>query len=156
MIGAVKAQYLAAPSATLHVSELGTIETLVLVKIWRVYDLKNTLQKDNPLSHEKSFTKRFEVLSECSPLDPKPLARIKETLRRNISKYLTCLRFPSIPLTSNTAERSLRHLVIKRKISFGSASKKGAETLSVLLSVLLSLYRKDPISYFERYGEMRV
>jgi hypothetical protein len=120
------------------------------------YDLKKTLLTDNPLSHHSSFTKRFEALSSPSSLDPKPLTRIKETLRRNISKYLTCLTFPTIPLTNNTAERSLRHLVIKRKISFGSASQRGAETFSILLSVLLSLYRRDPASYFERYAKMRV
>lgn len=119
------------------------------------YDLKNILQKDYPLSSKDSFVSRFQVLTNKSPLDPKPLARIKATLSKNIPKYLTCLSYPSIPLTNNEAERSLRHLVIKRKISFGSASKKGAETLSILLSVLLSLYRRDPILYFKKYGEMR-
>lgn len=118
-------------------------------------DLKDTLRKDNPLFHKDSFIGRFQVLAKESSLDPKPLARIKATLLKNISKYLTCLSYPSIPLTNNEAERSLRHLVIKRKISFGSASKKGAENLSILLSVLLSLYRMDPTSYFQKYGEMR-
>lgn len=119
-------------------------------------DLKDILQRDDPLSHEGSFISRLQALAHKSSLDPKPLARIKATLSKNISKYLTCLSYPSIPLTNNEAERSLRHLVIKRKISFGSASKKGAETLSILLSVLFSLYRKDLTSYFKKYGEMRV
>lgn len=118
-------------------------------------DLKDSLQKNDPLLHKDSFVSRFQALADKSSLDPKPLARIKATLSKNISKYLTCLSFPGIPLTNNEAERSLRHLVIKRKISFGSASKKGAETLSILLSVLLSLYRKDPILYFEKYRELR-
>ncbi|MBI5401108.1 MAG: transposase [Candidatus Yonathbacteria bacterium] len=30
-------------------------------------------------------------------------------------KYLTCLSDSRIPLTNNQAERSLRHLVLKRK-----------------------------------------
>lgn len=118
-------------------------------------DLKDILQKNNPLSHKESFVSRFQALAHKSSLDPKPLARIKATLLKNIYKYLTCLSYPLIPLTNNEAERSLRHLVIKRKISFGSASKKGAETLSILLSVLLSLYRKDPMSYFEKYRGLR-
>lgn len=120
------------------------------------YDLKNTLQKNNPLLHKPSFMSRFEDLSISSPLDPKPLTRIKKTLSKNILKYLTCLMFPSIPLTNNEAERSLRHVVLKRKISFGSVSKKGAEALSILLSVLVSLWRKDPSGYFAKYKEVRV
>lgn len=118
-------------------------------------DLKDTLRNNYPLSNKDSFVNRFKALAHKSSLDPKPLARIKATLSKNIFKYLTCLSYPSIPLTNNEAERSLRHLVIKRKISFGSASKKGAEILSILLSVLFSLYRKDPTSYFHKYGEMR-
>lgn len=120
------------------------------------YDLKCTLQKDNPLSHQASFTKRFTKLASPSVSDPKPLARIKATLQKNICKYLTCLSCPSVPLTNNEAERSLRHLVLKRKISFGSTSRKGAEILSILLSVLLSMWRKDPNSYFSNYAKLRV
>lgn len=120
------------------------------------YDLKITLQQSQPLLEKTSFVGRFEKLASPSKPDPKPLARIKATLWRNISKYLTCLSYPKIPLTNNEAERSLRHLVIKRRISFGSTSRRGAETLSILFSVLLSTWRKNPASYFSTYAKMRV
>lgn len=119
------------------------------------HDLKVALQQSRPLSRRTSFISRFEKLASPSKPDPKPLARIKATLWRNISKYLTCLSYPKIPLTNNEAERSLRHLVIKRRISFGSTSKRGADTLSILFSVLLSAWRKEPASYFSTYARMR-
>jgi len=41
-----------------------------------------------------------------------------------------------IPADNNKAERELRPTVIARKISFGSQSKKGAETRSILMTIL--------------------
>lgn len=72
-------------------------------------------------------------------------------LRGNIQKYLTCLEDPRIPLTNNQAERSLRHLVLKRKISFGSLTKKTADNLAVLSSVILSLRQRYQSNFFREY-----
>ena len=109
----------------------------------------------DPQAHRTHLTKRFQVVSAVHAHDPVPAVRLKTTLRKNIEKYLTCLSFPAIALTNNSAERSLRHVVLKRKNSFGCKSECGAETLGTLLSVLLSLHRKDPGTYFERYLELR-
>ena len=54
-------------------------------------------------------------------------------------------------MTNNQAERSLRHLVLKRKISFGSLTKRTAENLAVLLSVLMSLRQRYPSNFFGEY-----
>ena len=62
------------------------------------------------------FTQRLITLSTLRSHDSKKMIRIKTTLRKNIAKYLTCLYDKTIPLTNNQAERSLRHLVLKRKI----------------------------------------
>ncbi|MBI5401059.1 MAG: transposase, partial [Candidatus Yonathbacteria bacterium] len=56
-----------------------------------------------------------------------------------------------IPLTNNQAERTLRHLVLKRKISFGSLTKRKADNLSVLLSVLMSLKQRHQAGFFGEY-----
>ena len=82
-----------------------------------------------------TLTKRLTNVATSTPLDPAPVTRLKTTLLRNIPKYFTCLLFPTITLTNNAAERSLRHLVLKRKISFGVQSHKGAEMMSTLFSV---------------------
>jgi transposase len=97
------------------------------------------------------FAERLARLSTIRPNDPKKLIRIKTTLAKNIPNYLTCLSDPEIPLTNNQAERSLRHLVLKRKISFGSLTKRTAEHLAILLSVLLSLKQRYQSGFFMEY-----
>lgn len=97
----------------------------------------------------------FDELSESHSLDPTPLSKIKESLRKNKDKYFTFFKHPGIPIDNNKAERALRHLVIKRKISFGSKTQRGAETTSVLASVILSLKWNNPGNWFERYLELK-
>jgi hypothetical protein len=47
-----------------------------------------------------------------------------------------------VPADNNRAERELRPLVIARKVSFGSSSEAGAETRSILMSVLHTLNKR--------------
>ena len=51
---------------------------------------------------------------------------------------------PRIPAENNRAERELRPLVIARKLSFGSQSDAGVQTREVLMSVLLTLKKRNP------------
>jgi hypothetical protein len=97
------------------------------------------------------FQSIFEEISTAHSLDPTPLLRIKKSLRKNIKHYFTFLDHPGIPIDNNKAERALRHLVIKRKISFGSKTQKGAETTSILASVILSLKWNNPQNWFKSY-----
>ncbi len=100
------------------------------------------------------YTKRLEQLATITSKDCKKMIRIKTTLLKNIPLYLTCLGNPLIPLTNNQSERSLRHLVLKRKISFGSLCKRTAENLAILLSVLMSRKVKNPQTYFTDWVEV--
>jgi transposase len=53
-----------------------------------------------------------------------------------------------VPADNNRAERDLRPTVIARKVSFGSSSDAGAETRSILMSVLHTLNKgrgKEPL-----------
>jgi FtsZ-binding cell division protein ZapB len=97
------------------------------------------------------FQNLFNQLSESNVLDPTPLGRIKKSLRKNTEQYFTFLKYPGIPVDNNKAERSLRHLVIKRKISLGSKTQKGAETTSILASVIMSLKWNNPQDWFQEY-----
>jgi len=72
---------------------------------------------------------------------------------KKIDKYFVCIIKPNIPTTNNKAERSLRHLVIKRKKSFGSKTPKGAEIISVLYSVVMSLWWRSKKDFFRAYSE---
>lgn len=99
----------------------------------------------------QELSRSLSVLTVSKATEPKKLLRFKTTLIKNIPKYLTCLSDPRIPLTNNQAERGLRHLVLKRKISLGSLNKKTAETLAVLLSVIMSLRQRYQSNFFNEY-----
>jgi transposase len=100
---------------------------------------------------KRTFQREFNRTAAYHALDPTPLSKIKEALRRNKDAYFTFLDHPNIPIDNNKAERSLRHLVIKRKISFGSNTQRGADTTAILASVILSLKWNNPAHWFEKY-----
>ncbi|MEK7137098.1 MAG: transposase [Patescibacteria group bacterium] len=54
-------------------------------------------------------------------------------------------------MTNNKAERSIRPLVVKRKLSFGSRTQKGADVMSVLLSVCLTTWWRKPRNFYAAY-----
>ncbi len=119
-----------------------------------VYEkLKRTLEtKFEYENTRKYFLRKLTELSKPNSDDLSKMKTIKESLFKNKEKYLTCLRFPGIvPPDNNKAERGLRHLVIKRKISCGSKTDKGAETSSILTSVLLSLKWMNPNNFIKKY-----
>jgi DNA repair exonuclease SbcCD ATPase subunit len=131
------------------------------------YRAFNELYKDcqslweNKTISDEDRAKRILLLKECfdavaksNDKDPPQLKTYKDSLRHNKECYFVCQSYPGIiPLDNNKAERSLRHLVIKRKTSFGSKTQKGADVLSVIYSVALSLYWRDPNNYFKAYRE---
>lgn len=111
------------------------------------------IRDNRRIETREEFKKRLFDFSEIKSEDPAKMIRLKTTLRKNIPNYLTCLKDPNIPMTNNQAERALRHLVLKRKISFGSFGKRTAENLAVLLSVMLSLKQKFGKNFFQEYLE---
>lgn len=114
-----------------------------------------SLGNESPPYFKKKFQALFERITESHSLDPTPLSKIKESLRKNKEKYFTFLKYPNIPLDNNKAERALRHLVIKRKISFGSKTQRGAETTGILASVIMSLKWNNPDSWFKQYLSLK-
>ena len=120
-------------------------EYQTLCKIYA--DVKNNCILEN----YATFSRRLTQFSNIDSLDSKKAVRLKTTLVKNIPNYLTCLQDPRIPMTNNQAERSLRHLVLKRKISFGSLTKKTADNLAILLSVLMSLRQRHQGNFFGEY-----
>ena len=104
--------------------------------------IERALVSESPAAFFAPLREKLHALAVASPLDPAKLVRIRNHLRERPEQYLTCLLHPGVAADNNAAERSLRHLVLKRKISFGSFSKDTAETLAVLLSVLLSSRRR--------------
>ena len=78
-----------------------------------------------------------------------------EALRKRLSGpeqelLFTCFRRPGVPPTNNQAERSLRALVIMRKVVQGTRPDKGLENHSVLRSLFETARRqgKKPHEFF--------
>jgi len=74
-----------------------------------------------------------------------------ETLRKYLAgpeqkSLFTFLRIPGVPPTNNLAEQAQRHMVIFRKLSFGTRSDSGLETHSILPSLVQTARRQgvDP------------
>ena len=70
-----------------------------------------------------------------------------ETLRKRVmvkdwDKLFTFLRVKGVEPTNNLSERSVRFLVIMRKICFGTRSAAGSESHSVLPSLLQTARRQ--------------
>ncbi|MBI5412281.1 transposase [Candidatus Peregrinibacteria bacterium] len=98
------------------------------------------------------FAAEINTLMMPDSVDSQMLEKLKKTFLDNREKYLTCLRISGVPMTNNKAERSVRHIVIKRLLSFGSRSQKGAQAMETILSVLLTLWWSKPADYL---GELR-
>ena len=71
--------------------------------------------------------------------------------KRDGKNLFTFLEVPGMPPTNNHAEQSLRLPVIFRKITFGSQSLHGAQSLAVNLSLASTAKRqgKDPLALFK-------
>lgn len=116
--------------------------------------LAGEYQKEYWLQKRDEYIKRLQELAIQTPDDPQKLKAIKQSLLDNAEKYFTCLLEPGIPADNNKAERGLRHIVLKRKISYGSKSQKGADTMSILCSTLLSAWWNKPQNFFAAYNQM--
>ena len=101
---------------------------------------------DIPWNKAAKIQKRFvmELNTVCKQrLCFKPAETLRSYLAGPEQKFLfTFLRRPGVPPTNNHAEQSLRHLVIFRKICFGSRSESGLKTHSILPSLVQTARRQ--------------
>ncbi|MBU2578886.1 transposase, partial [Patescibacteria group bacterium] len=79
------------------------------------------------------------------------LANLMEKYKKEL---FTCVVCKGVAPTNNKAEQKLRHLVLKRKNSFGTKSEKGNKILSINLSIILpaigkteTIFLKNSMSY---------
>ena len=108
-------------------------------------DIETARHSSSPRPSYGALFGRLTAFAVEHPCDPAKLIRIKRQVSERTANYLTCLLHPSVASDNNAAERSLRHLVLKRKISFGSLNEKTAETLAILCSILLSYKRQGTL-----------
>ena len=78
------------------------------------------------------------LLALCQPFLDDPLAtpsRLCRRIERHIKELFVFVAEPEVPGDNNAAERSLRHLVISRKISGGTRSERGTDSKMTLASL---------------------
>ena len=112
----------------------------------RLCDVGQKLKSDIPWKEAAKIKKRFvrELSAICKrPLRFKPAETLRTYLSGPEQKFLfTFLRRPGVPPTNNHAEQSLRHMVIFRKICFGTRSDSGLKTHSILPSLVQTARRQ--------------
>ncbi len=94
------------------------------------------------LSQAKELQGRIESVMNASAQHP-GIQKIQDIYRKHANRMYQWTRDRSIPADNNFAERSLRGLVIARKVSFGSQSDEGALTRETLMSILHTLRLRD-------------
>jgi transposase len=91
---------------------------------------------------------RQQLLTVCKPYLHKntPMTILCQRIDRFQDKLFMFIAEPLTPSDNNSAERSLRHSVIQRKISGGTRSEKGSQTRAILASLFgtWQLQNKNP------------
>lgn len=77
-----------------------------------------------------------------------PHRRLCARILKHLPALFTFVTAPGVPPTNNAAERSLRHLVIARKISGGTRSPRGTQTRMTLAS-LFGTWRVQGINPYD-------
>ena len=78
------------------------------------------------------------LLALCRPFRNDPLAvqaRLCRRMENHIKELFVFVAEPAAPPDNNAAERSLRHLVVSRKVSGGTRSDQGTDTKMTLASI---------------------
>ena len=78
------------------------------------------------------------LLALCRPFMEDPLAvqgKLCRRIERHIKELFVFVSHPETPSDNNAAERSLRHLIISRKIGGGTGSEAGSDSKMTLASL---------------------
>jgi hypothetical protein len=148
-----------------HLQCLGTAKLKHVTMFYRnlaaVYSAIRVYQEE-PFDETKRQAQAEQLLERtkrlCVPhrLDPKKLRDLKAGILEYQDCLFICLTVDGIPADNNRAERDIKQLVIKRRKSLGSKTAKGARTLEVLLSVCISLYKRDRDTFFANFHALTV
>ena len=106
-----------------------------------VYDRARRYRAARPATRERA-QRRFEaeLLALCTPYVDAAAEQVPQAvLCRRIRKYLpelfTFVAEPAVDSTNNAAERSIRPVVVQRKISGGTRSPAGTDTFTTLATL---------------------
>ena len=113
----------------------------------RIIFIRETFKDDINIRNQQKDILKKEILEfvEIKETDPqiKKFINLKLRIQKYIEELLLCVVFLEVDTTNNAAERGIRSEVIKRKISFGNKTDKGAELYSIHASVIQTLKMRD-------------
>ncbi len=99
---------------------------------------KTSVAADGRLASRRQLAFEKELLSLCQPFsndETAPQAKLCRRIERFIRELFVFVSHPDVPPENNAPERSLRHLVISRKISGGTRSERGTSSKMALASL---------------------
>ena len=140
-----------------HVKDKGLKKWAVAVKA--IYEeakeYKGANARLGPVEQKAERVKRQREYEEklmrvCRPhLKKKRLqSRLCERIERFLPEMFVFVADPRVPSDNNKAERSVRHVVVSRKISGGTRSETGSETKSILAS-LFGTWRLQGLDFYQ-------
>lgn len=105
-------------------------------------------QKAERVRRQREFEK--ELIEVCRPhlKKNKPQTTLCERIERFLPEMFVFVADERVPSDNNAAERSVRHLVVSRKISGGTRSETGSETKSILAS-LFGTWRVQGLDFYQ-------
>ena len=104
--------------------------------------LAEAMHLRNQSISDKEYYKKAALIKQKilkiinSPAKDPGIKEIQIIFKENEERLYHWVTDRNVPAENNRAERELRPTVIARKVSFGSQSKKGAETRSILMTIL--------------------
>ena len=126
-------------------------------QVHAIYERAHRVTGPTPARRRAQRQCEADLLAACQPYLAADAAVVPQaTLCRRIAKYLpelfTFVADPAVPATNNAAERSVRPVVIQRKISGGTRSPAGTAVFT-RLATLFGTWRArglDPLAACQR------
>lgn len=138
------------------------------IKLRRIIRDGERLQRDRDKLGEIVFYRRLDKLKKRLqklvewPNPDEVLTGIIDKVKRQQPRILTFVEHPGVPCHNNYGEYLIRLGVLKRKISGGSLSSKGAEAYAILLSIYVTCklrgisfpkFMKESLRHYIRTGK---
>ena len=125
-------------------SEIDRFVEALLPPMTAAMHLRKLALSKRQFHQQAAAIRRAIEMATRAPASHPGIQHIQDIFREKSRRLFRWTLDPRIPAENNLAERELRPLVIARKVSFGSQSEAGAQTREVLMSVLLTLKKRNP------------
>lgn len=105
-------------------------------------------QKQQRVKRQREYEQ--ELMRVCRPhlKKKRPQSKVCERIERFLPELFVFVADARVPADNNGAERSVRQLVVSRKISGGTRSERGSETKSILAS-LFGTWRLQGLDFYQ-------